>query len=486
MSRFKIIAKEKMMRAGVLETAHGFVETPIFMPVGTQATVKAISPDDLKEANAQIILGNTYHLFLRPGSQLIRKMGGLHKFMGWDGPILTDSGGFQAFSLGAMIGHGVRKVPAQTKTSRDPKERYSDEGLQLMQARDSGGVEKGSNVRNTMGGIKNDIVSYSSVKNVVDKREKSSTGREVVLNKQGWDQYENPERTILSKITEEGVHFTSHIDGSKHLLTPETSIEVQFDLGSDIVLVLDELLSPLHSPIYAKESLARTHRWEKRSKEYFDKNKKTSLNPSPLLFGIVQGVYDKKIRETEAKWVADQGFDGFSIGGSFGTSEYWGGEKTDWAASKAIYETVGWVTPLLPEDLPRHILGIGEVEDFFECIERGADMFDCVAPTRRARNGSLYISPKNGGKKANKFTINISRAKFKEDPSPIDKNCKCYTCQNFTRSYLRHLFMSGELLYHRLATIHNVYFCVNLTKQIRESIIKGEFNKLKKKWLKDT
>jgi queuine tRNA-ribosyltransferase len=469
MGKFKIIAKQKGARAGVLQTAHGPIETPIFMPVGTQATVKAISPDDLKELGAEVILGNTYHLNLRPGSKLIRKMGGLHKFMGWEGPILTDSGGFQAFSLGAMIGHGVRKVPGK---SREVKKR-GEEG----------------NVRNTIG--KSDIVSYSSVKRKVDKREKNSNGGEEVLNKA------IEPKSILSKITEDGVLFKSHIDGSPHLLTPEKSIEIQFDLGSDIVLVLDELLSPLHNYNYAKESLERTHRWEKRSQLFFEKNKKKSVNPSPLLFGIVQGVYDKKIREQEAKWVAEQGFDGFSIGGSFGTSDYWPGpdesgywegikpeERTNWAATRAIYETVGWVTPLLPEDKPRHILGIGEVEDFFESIERGADMFDCVAPTRRARNGSLYISPKSGGNSKNKFTLNISRSQFKEDPSPIDKYCLCYTCQNFSRSYLRHLFMSGELLYHRLATIHNVYFMVNLTKEIRKAIIKGEFNKLKKSWLK--
>jgi len=234
-----------------------------------------------------------------------------------------------------------------------------------------------------------------------------------------------------------------------------------------------------------------------------------------MLFGILQGVYDKKIREDEARWIAEQGFDGVSIGGSFGTSEYWprkvdskvdpglhpkgtsffeaarqddsnvedDDSSTNWAATKAIYETVGWVTPLLPEDMPRHILGIGEVEDFFECIERGADMFDCVSPTRRARNGSLYISPKDGGIKGNKFTLNIGRAEYKVDSSPIDSTCGCYTCKNFTRSYLRHLFMSSELLFHRLATIHNVHFMLHLVEDIRESIINDTFDELKKSWL---
>lgn len=413
MSNFKIVAKDVNARAGVLKTAHGEIKTPIYMPVGTQASVKALSPDDLKGVNAQIILGNTYHLYLRPGSKLIKKMGGLHKFMNWDGPILTDSGGFQAFSLGAMIAHGVRKVPNSGNQS------------------------------------------------------KKKAGKE-----------------LLSKITNKGVEFTSHLNGSKHLLTPEKSIQVQLDLGSDIVLVLDELLSPLNNKKYVEESLERTHKWELKSLDYFKKNLNTGTNPKAQIFGILQGVYDKEIRENEAKWTAQQEFDGISIGGSFGTSEYWGGGETDWAASKAIYETMEWVVPHLPEDWPKHALGIGEITDFFECIERGIDMFDCVAPTRRARNGSLYIQPKNGGVMENKFTLNISRAEFTDDPKSIDPNCKCYTCKNFSRSYLRHLYLSGEILYHRLASIHNVFFCLHLVEQIRESIIKGEFKKLKNKWLK--
>lgn len=440
MSNFQVIAREGKARAGILKTAHGEVETPIFMPVGTQASVKSLSPDDLKMNRAEIILGNTYHLYLRPGSKLIKKMGGLHKFMNWNGPILTDSGGFQAFSLGAMIEHGVKKI------------------------------EKGSGVEGKNmpadGKItpQNDIVVYSSVKK--NRENNSKRGREV-----------------LSKITEAGVEFKSHLDGSKHLLTPEKSIEVQLDLGSDIVLVLDELLSPLHNPEYVKQSLDRTHRWEIRSQKFFKKNVKKSTNPKAMLFGIVQGVYDKEIREQEAKWVTSQDFDGISIGGSCGTSEFWGQDQVNFWSTKAIYQTMGWITPLLPEELPRHALGIGEVVDFFECVERGIDMFDCVAPMRRARNGSLYISPKNGGKASNSFSLIVSNNRFREDKSAIDKNCACYTCSNFTLAYLRHLFITHELLYYRLATIHNVYFMINLTKQIRISIINNSFKKLKKSWL---
>src|SRR3990167_4204191 len=209
-----------------------------------------------------------------------------------------------------------------------------------------------------------------------------------------------------------------------------------------------------------------------------------------MLFGILQGVYDRGIREKEAMWISKVGFDGFSIGGSFGTSKYWPasrhpdeGQDLDWAASKAIYETIGWVTPLLPDSAPRHALGIGEVLDLFECIERGVDMFDCVSPTRRARNGSLYISYKNGGKKENKFCFSISNAKYFDAPSPVDPGCICYTCQKYSRAYLRHLYMSGEILYHRLASIHNVSFIANLVKNIREAIMNKQFKKLKESWL---
>lgn len=404
MSNFKVIATQGTARAGILQTAHGQIETPVFMPVGTQASVKSLSPDDLTAAGAQIILGNTYHLYLRPGSQLIKKMGGLHKFMNWDGPILTDSGGFQAFSLGAMIADGVKKIGA-------PK---SSEGSQLKE--------------------------------------------------------------IFTKITADGVEFSSHLNGTKHLLTAEKSIQVQLDLGSDICLVLDELLSPAAAPDYIKQSLERTHQWEKRSIDYFRKHQPKSINPKSLLFGIVQGVYDQQIRQQEAKWAAKQDFDGISIGGSMGSVD-------DWSATEAIYKSMDWTCPYLPEHWARHALGIGEVVDFFECVQRGVDMFDCVAPTRRARNGSLYISPKSGGTCTNHFTLNITGAKFTADKQPIDLQCDCYTCQRFTRAYLRHLLMSKELLYHRLASIHNVHFMLHLVKQIRQSIIDQRFTKFKTSWL---
>lgn len=452
MSNFKIIAKEGQARAGVLKTPHGEVETPVYMPVGTQGTVKTLTPDDLKELGAQIILGNTYHLNLRPTSELIKKLGGLHKFMGWNGPILTDSGGFQAFSLGAMIEHGIKKVSLPRQQSDILKRHIGAEG--------SVNVHKSGKVYDT---------------------KKKTIHRHVTV--------ELKPKASLAKITEDGVEFKSHLNGEVHMLTPERSIEIQLNLGSDIVLVLDELISPLHSKSYVAQSLERTHRWEQRSLKYYRTAMKKNREKEGSIFGILQGVDDKTIREQEAKWIAKQDFDGVSIGGSFGTSPLWSDsektqvEETEWASTKSIEQTMSWVTPLLPDSWPRHALGIGEVVDFFLCIEKGVDMFDCVSPTRRARNGSLYISPKNGGKVKNKFVLNIGNSEFTLDPKPIDPGCKCYTCQNFSRAYLRHLFISKELLYHRLASIHNLYFMVNLVKTIRQSIIDKQFKMLKKKWL---
>ncbi|KKQ10259.1 hypothetical protein A2858_04190 [Candidatus Daviesbacteria bacterium RIFCSPHIGHO2_01_FULL_36_37] len=501
MSNFKILGKDKMARAGVLTTPHGEVKTPVYMPIGTVGSVKALAPDDLKKVNTQIILGNTYHLYLRPGSKLIKKMGGLHKFMGWDYPILTDSGGFQAFSLGAMIEHGVRKVgrsmgPASSVSQVRPRGTNKPPAVDARDPSSESPIDQNYLRVRKSGRVYNEKSKKITRRVTVEELSQKEKGKKRSVSK--WyehsssaSQSKKEEPEILSKITEEGVEFTSHLDGGKHLLTPEKSVEVQLDLGSDIILVLDELLSPLSSPSYVAQSLERTHRWEQRSKAYFEKHCEKKREKRGMLFGILQGVYDRGIREKEAMWISKVGFDGFSIGGSFGTSKYWPssrhpdeGQDLDWAASKAIYETIGWVTPLLPDSAPRHALGIGEVLDLFECIERGIDMFDCVAPTRRARNGSLYISPKNGGKQKNKFVMAIERSEFKEDKKAIDPGCSCYTCKNFSRAYLRHLYLSAEILYHRLASIHNVYFMLNLTNEIRGSILEKRFKKLKNLWIK--
>lgn len=441
----------------MLKTLHGEIETPVYMPVGTQGTVKALTPDDLKTLGAQIILGNTYHLNLRPTSELIKKMGGLHEFMGWDGPILTDSGGFQAFSLGAMIEHGVKKIQNSESKIQNGKSKFQNLTEMVI-----GKVHKSGKVYNT---------------------KKKTISRHITV------EVIKPVSKGLVKITEDGVEFKSHLDGAVHMLTPERSIEIQLNIGADIILVLDELISPLHSKSYVAQSLERTHRWELRSLKYYKSAVKKNREKRGMIFGILQGVDDKTIRQQEASWIAKQDFDGVSIGGSFGTSPLWSESEekdiddTNWASTKSIEKTMGWVTPLLPDSWPRHALGIGEVVDLFLCIEKGVDMFDCVSPTRRARNGSLYISPKNGGKVRNKFVMNIGNAEFALDLKPIDPGCECYTCQNFSRGYLRHLFMARELLYFRLASIHNLYFVINLVKRIRESIINKQFKKLKKSWL---
>lgn len=428
MSKFKIIAKSGKARAGELQTGHGVIQTPVYMPVGTVASVKALDPQDLKDCQAQIILGNTYHLNLRPTSELIKQVGGLHKFMNWDGPILTDSGGFQAFSLGAMIADGVRKTGSpRPQNKRQPKNQITEEPVKP-----------------------------------IDPPAES--------------------RAVFSKITEAGVEFSSHIDGSKHFLDPDRSIEIQLNLGSDIILVLDELISPAATPEYIQQSLDRTHRWELQSLNYFQQHVANSINPQAMLFGIVQGISNQEIREQEAKWVASQPFDGVSIGGSMGAEDQ-DDHTLDWAATDAIAQTMAWVVPHLPEEWPKHALGIGEVADFFNCIEQGIDMFDCVAPTRRARNGSLYISPTTGGQTSNNFSFNITNSQYATDTTPIDPNCQCYTCQNFTKAYLRHLYMAKEILYHRLASIHNVYFMCHLVDTIRQSIIDDKFADLKQSWL---
>ncbi len=381
-----------LARAGVLETPHGKIETPAFVTVGTKATVKALTPGQLKELGAQVALANTYHLYLQPGDELIKKAGGLHKFMNWDKPTMTDSGGFQAFSLGVALGSGVSKVASATK----------DEVTRC-------------------GEIKDDP------------------------------------KCSMAKIDEDGVTFKSHIDGSQHKFTPEKSIQIQHNIGADMIFAFDECTSPNADYDYQVEAMDRTHRWAERSlKEHKKLNKKNKI----ALFGIVQGGRFEDLRKKSAEFISKLDFDGFGIGGSFNK------EDMDTA--------VGWVNKILPENKPRHLLGIGEPEDLFGGIENGVDLFDCVAPTRIARNGTLYTS---SGK------INILNAKFREDFTPIDEGCGCYTCQNYTRSYIAHLFRAKEIQANTLATIHNLYFIVNLVKKIRQSIIDGNFEEFKGEFL---
>ena len=385
MKNFKILHKDCYARVGRLITPHGVIETPNFNPVGTQATVKALSPKDLKEIGVQIVLANTYHLMLRPGADLIEKLGGLHKFMGWDRPIMTDSGGFQVFSLGVALEHG---------------------------------------------GVK-------------------------VLGKQ--QDFEVKPR--LNKITEEGVTFQSHIDGSKHILTPEKSIQIQRQLGADLIVVFDDHESSKHTHGEMLKSIELTERWALRSLKEYNKRKGVNLNhpEGGRIYGVVHGGTHKDLRVRSAKFT-DRNFDAIAIGGIYGSRQ-------------KLCQILDWVRPQISEDKPKHLLGIGEVEDLFNGIERGIDFFDCVAPTRRARNGSLYVYP-------NKI-LNLRQSRFIADKKPIDPKCGCYTCKNFSRAYLRHLYMAGEILFHQLTTYHNIYFITNLVKTIRESIKENRFNKLK-------
>ncbi len=384
---FKIEKKLKnsLGRAGILSTAHGDILTPAFVVVGTKATVKSLSPEQVAEMGSQVVLANTYHLYLEPGEKIIKKAGGLHKFMNWSGPIMTDSGGFQAFSLGAAYGENLSKFV---------------------------GVER------------------PAVAKAKASEEK------------------------MAKITEDGVEFRSIIDGSKHFFTPEKSMQIQNDLGADIIFAFDECTSPHASKKYLEEAMRRTHRWANRCLVEH-KNKKQAL------FGIVQGGRYEDLRKESAKVIGSMDFEGFGIGGSF--------VKEDMAAA------VKWVNKILPEDKPRHLLGVGEPVDLIFGVLNGCDTFDCVVPTRIARNGSLYTS---------RGKINIMNAKYKNILKPIEKDCQCYTCQNYTAAYISHLFRSKEMFAATLASIHNIYFLNNLMSQIRSSILDGTFFKFKEKFLR--
>jgi queuine tRNA-ribosyltransferase len=383
-------------RAGRLELKHGVLETPAFIVVGTRASVKAVDPRDLKAIGTQIALGNTYHLMLRPGAEAVAAQGGLHKFMGWDGPMVTDSGGFQAFSLGFAIEHGVGKMvkmfPAEGTHDRAPK----------------------------------------------------------------------PSRPKLAKITEDGIVFRSHLDASTHLLTPERSIDVQQKLGADMILVLDECTSPLSSYDYTRLSLDRSHRWAERSM--------AAHTTDQALVGIVQGGAYEDLRAHAAKWNAERPFDGYAIGGSLGKS------KDD------MWRILEWVNPVLPEDRPRHLLGIGGVDDVFGAVERGIDLFDCISPTRLARMGIMYLRPESGGSAANKWRLHLN-AKVKDDTGPIDPACDCSTCARFSRGYLFHLHKCGELLAYSLTSVHNLRFINRLFEEIRAAIKDGTYQDLKRAWM---
>jgi queuine tRNA-ribosyltransferase len=379
-------------RAGCIETPHGVIETPAFVTVGTKGTVKGLTLEMVSDAGAQVVLANTYHLYLQPGQELVKNAGGLHKFMNWSKPTMTDSGGFQVFSLGSAYGKGISKVT-----------KITDPSLMLS---------------------------------------------EVV---------EDPDKPRIAKVDSEGVSFKSHIDGSMHYITPEKSIEIQHDLGADIIFAFDECTSPIDSDHYQMEALERTHRWAKRCVEYHKSKPNAEFQ---ALFGIVQGGRSETLRTESANYIKSLDFDGFGIGGSF--------------AKEDMTTAVSWVNKILPEDKPRHLLGIGEPEDLFMGVEQGVDLFDCVLPTRNGRNGTVFTK---------KGKIHITNREFQDDFSPIDEGCGCYTCTNYTKAYIAHLFKSKEMLAGVLASIHNLYFIINLVHSMRVAILDGKFFEFKDAFL---
>lgn len=357
---FELIKKSSRSKArrGRITTRHSVIETPVFMPVGTQATVKAMKPEEVRDMGADIILGNTYHLFLRPGHELIREAGGLHKFMNWSGSILTDSGGFQVFSLGKM-----------------------------------------------------------------------------------------------RKITEEGVKFQSYLDGSRHMLTPESVVEIQTALGSDIMMAFDECAPYPADRRYIKDSLERTTRWLKRCKEAHWNTEEQAL------FGIMQGGMYKDMRRESADQIVEMNLPGYSIGGlSVGEPK------------EIMYDMLDDCVDWLPEEKPRYLMGVGSPDCLLEGVARGIDMFDCVIPTRIARNGMAYTS---FGK------VSIKNKQYEKDFGPLDPKCDCYTCRNYSRAYLRHLFKAGEILSSILLTHHNIYYLLNLMKEVRQAIEEDRFEEFR-------
>jgi len=379
-------------RAGVIHTPHGDIQTPAFVVVGTKGTVKSLKPEDMRDyVGNQVALANTYHLFLQPGDDVVKEAGGLHKFSNWDMPTITDSGGFQVFSLGAAFGKGVTKFAQGEAT-----ESIEKAGL-----------------------------------NVYSKKFAEDHGR-------------------LCVIDEEGVTFTSHIDGSMHRFTAERSIDIQHNIGADIIVAFDECTSPTADKQYQKEAMERTHRWAKRSimahKQNYEALKKQGL------YGVVQGGRHLDLRAESAKALSAMDFDGFGIGGSF--------SKEDLGAALRT------VNEILPEDKPRHLLGIGEPSDIVEGVALGCDTFDCVAPTRIARTGTIYERTNDGHKRTN-----LLNTKYQRDFGKPDESCDCYVCTNYTKAYLAHLFRSQEMLGAHLASLHNLYFIVNFTKRLRESIL---------------
>jgi queuine tRNA-ribosyltransferase len=366
--KFKIKKQSGSCRLGVVDTPRGTINTPAFMPVGTNATVKAMSPEEMKDIGAEIILGNTYHLYLRPGHEIIEKLGGIHRFMNWPRPVLTDSGGFQIFRLAK-----------------------------------------------------------------------------------------------LRKITRDGVEFMSHVDGSMHYLDPEGAIGIQHALGSDIMMTLDECPPYPSERDYVERSLKLTTDWARRCRDkHASIMDKEENEYGPWLFGIVQGGMYEDLRRRSAEEIIDVGFDGYAVGGvSVGEPK------------ELMHDVINLTAPLLPADRPKYLMGIGDLKDVMVAVEAGFDMFDCVMPTRNARNGTLFTS---------EGRVSIKRTEYRDDPLPLDPQCQCYTCRNYSRAYLRHMFLTREIFSMRLNTIHNLFFYLEFFRKMREAIKEDRFLEFKKRW----
>ncbi len=404
---FKIEYENNLMRVGKIITDHGVIETPNFVPVATLGSIKALDSVSVKNLGIQAIFCNTYHLHLQPTEDVIHYFGGLHKFMNYSGVILTDSGGFQAFSLGQALVDRVGKIA--------------------------------------------NIFPNESKFNYHFKK-----SRKILQDK-------------LALMDKDGILFKSHLDGKIFKLTPEDSIDIQLKLGSDILLTLDECTSPLASYEYTKESTIRSFYWTKRSYEYFIKNKNNFKDYRRFLYGIVQGGYYYDLRKWSLENVLSLDFDGYAIGGSLGRS------KED------LYEILSWLS--FPKNKPRHLLGIGTINEIFVAIEHGIDTFDCIIPTRYARTGTVFTKYEDNYK--NNFTLDLTAAVYKgkdvkKYDLPIDENCSCYTCKNYSVAYLNHLFNANEISAMTLLTIHNLYFYNELLKNIRLSIINKNYDKFKK------
>ncbi len=384
-----------LARVGVIQTPHGDIKTPAFIVGGTKATVKTLTNEQVIALGGQSVLANTYHLMLRPGADVMAAAGGINKFMNWNGPTITDSGGFQVFSLGMAYKKGI------------------------------------------------DATSHSE---------------------KGDSKQATHNSTQLAKVTDEGVYFRSHVNGEQLYMTPESSMEIQHKIAADIHMAFDELTSPLAGREYIKRAMDRTHAWAERSlKRHQELNDEHIAREEPLqaLYGIVQGAREEDYRKASATFLGQRDFDGYGIGGVFEPEE--------------VSSTVRWITEILPEDKPRHLLGLGsQPADLFLGVQYGIDTFDCVAPTRQARNGALFTYDGR---------LNIKNGGFKTDFTPIDADCDCYTCQNYTRAYVHHLQRSDEILGLTLASIHNERFVVRTVDLIRQSIIDGNFFEYKKTFL---